>query len=170
MHHPPRRDSRPAALVPPRCPWMRSASLLIVLALLAFGGSARALPVYARQYHVACSLCHSVPPRLNAIGYAFQANFFNMPGTKPAPRQKLGTYVPFSTVLTGSYSNDITGRQDTTDFRTLELFFSSGLGIGPARQGGFYVDLTAIAKGDAVAGDLDDAYVSLPLAGSRGQL
>ena len=131
---------------------------------------AKALPVYARQYRVPCSMCHSVPPRLNKFGYAFQANHFNMPGADPHPKQKLGTYLPITTITTASYANDITGRQETVDFRSFELFFSSGLGLGPGRQGGFFIDLTAGATGDRTVGDLDDAYVTIPLLGRRGQL
>ncbi len=129
-----------------------------------------ALPVYSRQYHVACSMCHSVPPRLNEFGYAFQANHFNMPGSDPHPKREFGSYLPVTTLTTVSYSNDITGRQEMIDFRTFELFFSSGLGLGPGRQGGFFIDLTAAGTGDATNGDLDDAYVSIPLLGRRGQL
>ena len=41
---------------------------------------AHALPKFAREYGVTCQQCHSVPPRLNAFGLAFQANNFNWPG------------------------------------------------------------------------------------------
>jgi hypothetical protein len=116
--------------------------VLLVLFVLAWTSrGAHALPVYSRQYNVACSMCHSVAPRLTKFGYAFQANHFNWPGASPHPKQDLSKYLPFTTITTASYSNDITGRQETVNFRSFELFFSSGLGLGSARQGGFFVDL-----------------------------
>lgn len=143
--------------------------LIVVLVAWAAGGAA-AIPVYSRQYNVACSACHTVPPRLNELGYAFQANHFNWPGPKPRPRQDVSRYLPITTITTASYSNDVTGRQETVDFRSFELFLSSGLGIGRARQGGYFVNLTAAATGDDTNGDLDDAYISIPILGKRGQL
>jgi len=142
----------------------------LAIICISFPGRAGAIPVFSRQFGVACSMCHSVPPRLNKFGYAFQANHFNWPGPKPRQVKPFGTYLPITTITTASYSNDITGRQETIDFRSFELFFSSGLGIGKGRQGGFFINLLAAATGDDTNGDLDDAYVSLPLAGRRGQL
>jgi hypothetical protein len=138
--------------------------------LVSSSSQVHALPVYSRQYNVACSTCHSVPPRLNRFGYAFQANHFNWPGPMPHAKQPPGKYLPITTITTASYSNDITGRQETVDFRSFELFFSSGLAMGKSRQGGFFIDLTAAATGGGTTGDLDDAYVSVPLFGRRGQV
>ena len=53
---------------------------LLALFLLLAAGRATALPVYARKYHVPCQTCHTVVPRLNPFGLAFQANHFNWPG------------------------------------------------------------------------------------------
>lgn len=143
-------------------------SITFVLALCL--SSADALPVFSRQFKVPCSTCHTAPPRLNKLGYAFQANHFNWPGDKPRPKAEFGTYLPLTTITTFSYENDITGRQETVDFRAFELFFSSGLGLANGRQGGFFINLTAAGTGDATPGDLDDAYISLPLVGRRGQV
>lgn len=146
------------------------AILSIVLPTALAQSPLSALPVYSRQYNVACTACHSVAPRLNKFGLAFQANQFNWPGPLPRPRQDVSRYLPFTTITTASYSNDFTARQETINVRTFELFFSSGLGLGRARQGGFFVDLTAGATGDDTVGDLDDAFVTIPLLGRRGQL
>jgi hypothetical protein len=162
--------SRPLGSVP--------AALLLKLSCLClsiFGAlgmtlsTASALPVYSRQYGVACSNCHSVPPRLNKFGYAFQANHFNWPGDKPLPRKDVSTYLPVTTLTTFSYVNDFSGRQETADFRSFEIFLSSGLGIDHGRKGGYFIDLTAASR-DGTNGGLDNAYVAFPLAGRRGQL
>lgn len=133
-------------------------------------GPARALPVYSRQFGVACSACHTVAPRLNRLGYAFQANHFNWPGPDPKPRKDAATYLPVSTLTTLSYQHDFTGRKETTDFRSFELFLTSGLGIDHGRKGGYFIDLTAVASGGGTNGGLDNAYVALPLPGRRSQL
>ena len=147
---------------------------VLVLAALCFSGAmperANALPVYSRQFNLPCSSCHTVPPRLNKFGYAFQANHFNMSGPQLRPREDAARYLPVTAIATFSYENDMTGKQETANFRSLELFFSSGLGFAHGRQGGYFVDLTAFATGDGTEGGLDDAYISLPLAGRRGQL
>lgn len=41
--------------------------------------SANALPLFARRLGVACSTCHTSPPRLNETGYQFRAAGFRMP-------------------------------------------------------------------------------------------
>lgn len=143
--------------------------LLTGCALCSLSNRGQAIPVYSRQFNVGCSTCHSVPPRLNKFGYAFQANHFNWPGPKTRARAEFGSYLPVTTITTFSYSNDFTGKQETADFRSFELFFSSGLGLAKGRQGGYFINLAAAENG-GTNGDLDDAYIALPLLGRRGQL
>ena len=59
---------------------------LFVLAggLLLAASPGYALPVFARQYGETCQKCHSIAPRLNAFGLAFQANHYNWPGKRPS--------------------------------------------------------------------------------------
>jgi len=56
---------------------------LLVSAGLISGRPSRALPAYSRRYGVSCQTCHSIPPRLNRFGLAFQANHFNWLGGLP---------------------------------------------------------------------------------------
>src|SRR5262249_51435063 len=66
---------------------MRPHALVVVLGamgILAVCRPCHALPSFARQYGFDCQQCHSVPPRLNLFGLAFQANYFNLPPAKPA--------------------------------------------------------------------------------------
>src|SRR4051794_11423024 len=82
-----------------------TAAVWALLALWGTTGPARGLPVFARQYHVACSMCHSLPPRLNTFGYAFQANHFNWPGPDAPKKAKFGAYLPITAIGTASYAN-----------------------------------------------------------------
>lgn len=45
--------------------------------------SARAIPIFAREYGVTCEKCHSVIPELNAFGADFVAFGYRIPGVKP---------------------------------------------------------------------------------------
>lgn len=149
-------------------------TILGVGLLFLLRASASALPVYSRQYNVGCQMCHTVAPRLNKFGYAFQANFFNWPTRNGKPKRDPTEYLPVTTLTTFSYQNDITGRQETANLRTFELFLSSGFGskeTPPGRSGGYYVDVLAGASPDSgTPGELGDAYIALPVAGKRGQL
>ncbi|HLK55265.1 MAG TPA: hypothetical protein VKU00_01795 [Chthonomonadaceae bacterium] len=142
---------------------------MVMYALCTLGRPVSALPVYARQFGVPCSTCHTVPPRLNKMGLAFQANYYNWPG--PKGHARVEGVAPLSTITTFSYSHDATANQDTANFRLLELQVTSGLGIGPARQGGYFFDvhLATTVDGDS-EGDLENAFFAFPLVGRRGQL
>src|SRR5437867_1672852 len=113
---------------------MGRALCLLTLALLAAGSPAQALPVFARQYGVECKECHSLPPRLNPFGLAFQANHYNWPGKKPAPgkpgRRSGLSALPISGLATFSAEDNRTEGKSTANFRTLELFVANGFGVG----------------------------------------
>ena len=152
-------------------PWLRLLmDIFAIIAILAQVRTTMALPVYSRQYNVPCATCHTVAPRLNAFGYAFQANFFNWPDSTNPPKRDPTSYLPLSTITTFSYRRDITGRQEDTNVRAFEIYASSGFGGRTSAQGGYFVNLlAATTEPDAHPGDLDDAFVSLPLVGRRGQ-
>lgn len=129
----------------------------------------RALPLYSRRYEVPCESCHTTAPRLNAFGMAFQANHFRWPGGSPPARSTGLKALPISGLAIASYYDSFTGHSTHTDFHTLELFTSDGFALGPGnRPGGWFVDYFAAVKG-ARAGDLGNAFVSVPIAGTRGQ-
>lgn len=46
--------------------------MMILLGGLAWSGLAQAIPAFARQYQMSCSLCHSAFPRLSAFGETFR--------------------------------------------------------------------------------------------------
>jgi hypothetical protein len=154
---------------------MNRCTLFVIGAgLLLAGSPGYALPVFARRYGETCQKCHSIPPRLNAFGLAFQANRYNWPGGKPPAaksRQKSGlAALPISGMATFSVEDNRTEQKTTGNFRTLELFAANGFGLGQKRRGGYFVDvLAATTNVGERAGNLGKAFVTLPVAGRRGQ-
>jgi hypothetical protein len=140
--------------------------LLPIIALLPMKSS-RALPEFSRRYSVPCDTCHTVAPNLNHFGLAFQANHFVWPGgPPPAGRQAGIAGLPVSGLATFSRITSPTGPQLSADFDTLELLASDGFTLGgPGRTGGYFVDYFAVTQGFQ-AGALQNAYVTLPVAGS----
>jgi hypothetical protein len=142
---------------------------LLILSGVVGEQPSHALPVYARQYGVECATCHSAVPALNSFGMAFQANHFNWPGGAPPNRPKGLDAIPLSGLVTATRVDDISFNNLTdTNFRTLELFATSGFRMGSG-VGGFFVDDIAAVR-DAQAGSLNNVFVAAPLGGSRGQL
>lgn len=60
------------------------AAALVLLPIIAFTGSSRALPLFARKYSLPCTSCHLAAPRLNAFGMRFKQNGYRMPGSPGA--------------------------------------------------------------------------------------
>ena len=121
--------------------WARVAFVFAILALQS--ATARALPVYSRQYGVGCETCHTVTPRLNKFGLAFQANYFNWPDKSGPPKRDPTHYFPISTLTTFSYQNDFTNKQETVNFRAFEVYLTSGFSSQnspPGRAGGYFVN------------------------------
>jgi hypothetical protein len=58
---------------------LASAAVLALWAVLWQISSALAIPVFARQYNLSCSACHSAYPRLNEFGERFQDNNYRLP-------------------------------------------------------------------------------------------
>src|SRR6266566_8942485 len=94
---------------------------LLTLGLLVAGSPGYALPMFARQYGVDCNQCHSIAPRLNPFGLAFQANHYNWPGGKPstskAAAKSEGLGLPISGLATFSGEDNRTERTSTAHFR-----------------------------------------------------
>ncbi len=54
-------------------------SVLAQLALLMFSPrTAQAIPSFARKYNYVCTVCHTMPPKLNKFGLAFMANGYQL--------------------------------------------------------------------------------------------
>jgi hypothetical protein len=49
-------------------------ALVTASALLARASPSEAIPAFSRKYNVRCSMCHTVPPKLNVTGLKFLLN------------------------------------------------------------------------------------------------
>ena len=149
--------SRPAAL---------TLLALVMISPLLWPTSCSALPVFAREYHVPCSACHTVAPALNANGLAFQASLFNWAAADAAGKSRV---LPVSAMATASSIIDESSHKSLTDFRTLELFATDGFTVHGLQRGGYFLDDIA-AVTDQRGGALDNAFVEFPIAGDHSQL
>lgn len=143
--------------------------LVLVIAGQQSGTPATALPIYARRYDVTCQTCHTVAPRLNQFGMAFQANNFNWPGHPPTDREGLSA-IPISGIAAASTVGSPPDGEKRTVDRHLALYASGGFSLAGRPNGGYLVrTLAATSATGARAGDLDSAFAALPVAGKRGQ-
>src|SRR5262249_39147731 len=142
---------------------------LFTIGALAASRPGDALPKFAREYGVGCETCHSVPPRLNSFGLAFQANHFNWPGeSPPAPRSGLSALLP-SAMVTFRAADNRSQSNTSAEFQELELFFAGGVRLGTKGPGG-YLASTAVATREEDPGSMEEAFASVPVAGRRGEL
>lgn len=79
-------------------------ALAAAAVLLAASPPARAVPLFARKYGVACSSCHEVWPRLNDFGQRFRDNGYRMKGGKDEPVEQSPGYWPITFRTTVGYS------------------------------------------------------------------
>ncbi len=129
---------------------------------------AKALPIFTRRYGVPCTTCHVSPPKLNKTGLAFQANHFNWPNGKPPQIHDGTSAVPISALISNNrFSGQ--GTETVTAFQTAELFSADGFKVAPNKNGGYWLDYFAATNDNDRASDLDGAWVSVPVAGNRGQ-
>lgn len=151
--------------------WRRWGLSLVITGTLLAGRPGYALPSFSRQFNVGCSTCHSIPPRLNEFGLAFQANHFNWPAGQ---QKKRGIEsFPISGIGTYSLEDNHTEGHTTAAFRELELFVANGFQAGsPSRQGGFWINVFPYFQHEEEgerAGNLEGAWLAFPLGGHRGQ-
>lgn len=132
--------------------------LWLLLAVLA-ASPVQAMPAFARQFNVGCETCHTVPPRLNGFGQAFLANNFHAAGLT-----RRGT-LPITLITEFGHKDNPDARG--AKLRALEVIVADGFG-GEGR-GGSYLIVGQGTTAERRAGDLGEAFVSLPVAGSRGQ-
>ncbi len=59
-----------------------SLSALVAIALFAVPHRSEAIPAFAKKYNVPCGLCHTTWPRLNAEGYKFKVNAYQLPDSR----------------------------------------------------------------------------------------
>ena len=140
---------------------------VFLVTLTAFVGFTTAL--FSRQYKVSCQMCHSVAPRLNYFGLAFQANYYNWP--RPAAGPEKRPVVPLSATATLIAQDNRTKDRTIGGFRELRIFMADGFRLGGIRPAGYFTNPIAAASNanEDQPGGIDDLFVSLPIAGRRGQ-
>lgn len=76
----------------------RKAIVFVILLLMAVIAAvpSHAIPPFAKKYGVSCSACHTVWPHLNAMGSAFLANNYKMPG-ETDPKTDFGSMIGLAT-------------------------------------------------------------------------
>lgn len=84
----------------------RRAGCLAALAMLAalLPQEASAIPVFARNYGVNCTMCHSSFPRLNDLGARFRANGYRMPGGENLEKTVLESPAPVAFRTSAGYN------------------------------------------------------------------
>ena len=142
----------------------------LMLLLLTSGAPVHAYPMWAREYKVTCTTCHTAPPALNLFGEMFTANNFVFPGRK----KSLNKPFPFPVSVVGvfEYEKEVGGSEEGPVMEELELFSGDSFRVGrnPNYFGSYFIQTLALHKaGGGDAGDLDQAFVTLPIAGQRGQ-
>ncbi len=101
--------------------------IALIFALLATGlltSPAAAVPHWARQYGVACGMCHLVPPKLNEVGEEFFANGYSLPGLNPIP----GGTLPLSALIQVRDENRISDDAHRLHLREVEVIAGGPLG------------------------------------------
>ena len=142
--------------------WLSFPALFILLSL-----PANALPKWTREYGMPCAGCHTVAPRLNQFGRAFQANNFSFPGSQLSIRKGA---LPVSGIALFQSERNLTERRNVTGFRSLKLFVVDPIHLGGTRSGVYYANPIVLSEDSARrSGSVDDLFLTLPIAGSRGQ-
>ena len=97
------------------------------------GGDAFGIPLFARKYNTTCFTCHTTEPLLNEFGRRFQANGYQLPGTRERLAQKDQPVPPLAVILMPmightSETDNLSGTStSSTSFSGIEVgLFSSG--------------------------------------------
>lgn len=138
-------------------------SLVAMVMVLLLGGDARAMPMFARKYHVPCSTCHDAPaiPRLNATGYKFRRAGFRMPeqiGQDEASEFSVSDY--FSGRVQTDFTVDNTNAEPEGDAKKTNATFSGELSLYPL-TGSFmkhFATETEIALAPGETPEIENAY------------
>ena len=140
-----------------------------VIWMLLGGADAQAIPAFARKYDMDCSHCHSMVPKLNAVGYYFHDNFtFKGIGTllpeslqdkvrSEDPEDQHPAYWPVSIRAAGGY-------QDVKRDRQL----ASGNILQPIATRGFGLTTFELMAGGLLAPDVSYYLTYYPAASNVG--
>jgi hypothetical protein len=90
-----------------------AALLLSAFVVLAFSGSAHALPAFARKYGLRCSACHEAWPMLNYFGQKFKDNGYQLMNDRDSPVWQNASYWPVTFRMTPFWHRESTDKITT---------------------------------------------------------
>jgi hypothetical protein len=150
-----------------------AAALTVLLVLASPPRDAEAIPAFARQYNVSCSLCHAPAPRLTEFGEQFAANGFRLAVEEEPvevvetgdPLLQLMEDLPLAVRLDAYFQARAGGAGPETDLQTpWAIKLLSGGRI--AKKVSYYMYFFMSERGE-IAG-LEDAYVQFSDVGGSG--
>lgn len=133
----------------------RAFALIFVTAtsVLAMGGPARAIPLFAHRYGVSCMKCHSVIPELNTFGAQFMAHGDRILGVSPGPAFPLSAKIN----LVASNVNQGPGPEGSglpkAIVDEIELFAAGAIG----ERADYFAEQYVVDGGEP--GDLREAWI-----------
>ena len=136
----------------------------VLIIIVEYTSPVNAIPLFARQYDVACNMCHLVSPKLNEIGEEFLANGYRF---SDAPEETIQT-IPFTVLFQGRYEDKISKDVDRAYFRELEIIAAGPIG----KKGATYFiewlpyneKLNSDGSMKNISGRFEDVFVSFPLS------
>ena len=84
--------------------------LFVAYFVIAFAGSAHALPAFARKYGLRCSACHEAWPMLNYFGQKFKDNGFQLMNDRDSPIWQNPSYWPATFRITPFWHRESTDK------------------------------------------------------------
>ncbi|GAC1528227.1 MAG: hypothetical protein NVS2B8_15240 [Vulcanimicrobiaceae bacterium] len=119
-----------------RIPHARLAAMTVACSIaIAMPRPASAIPYFAHENGMSCQKCHSVVPRLNDFGEAFEEHGFAIPGARPTHA------VPLAVKINSAYTSeaDATGLPKAT-LDEVEIFLAGRI----ASRANYFVEQYAI--------------------------
>jgi hypothetical protein len=139
-------------------------SIFFCLLFLGLATKSEAIPLYSRRYNTSCTTCHTVAPRLNKYGQAFQANYFNLPKASFTAQKA----IPVSLFVIGG-SEKVQGEKSVTQLHEVELFASDSLALSNGLRGGYFLQGFPVTTAGVRSGTLENVYAAVPVGGAKGE-
>lgn len=146
--------------------------LLLVVGLMSLPAPSEAIPVFARKYGVACTMCHSNIPRLNDFGARYRANGYRLPGGEHNEKTVLESPPPIALRTSAGYTyesfSNVPGAEKTSHFQLngLDLLSAGLLGSNIGYLVVYTPELAASRNVEGQTGDLESASVVFSDVGS----
>ncbi|GBE32827.1 hypothetical protein BMS3Bbin05_01750 [bacterium BMS3Bbin05] len=137
------------------------ALMIFMAGLSVFSTKSEAMPNFARKYSADCTMCHTIIPQLNRIGYEFRMAGYRLPSEigKDEKTFKLGDF--FAARIQTHYSwkkhTDVNSANDHTDsqlkFKEFTMYPLTG------SWGKYFGSLAELSVGIPEEWEVENAYV-----------